>query len=200
MSQALGIQTVSNTTLYPPGDMDINSVNKLNNYKLWKMLWRNLIGPWDREWQKRRRRSLPRMRNQGRLLWRGDSNTNTRRMRRHIWEVFQTEKNSQCKDCGHELLGNLKNSLVQQPSQVVRWSSSCFVIGVQLLRVCVLVTSVVSDSATIRTVAHQVPVCGILQARIMEWVVISSCRGSFWHRNWIHVSHTPWISKRVLYH
>ena len=53
-----------------------------------------------------------------------------------------------------------------------------------------LVTSVMSDSATLRTVVHQVPVCGILQARIMEWVVISSCRGSFWHRNWIHVSHT----------
>ena len=33
-------------------------------------------------------------------------------------------KNSQCKDCDHELLGNLKHSLVQLPSQMVKWSSS----------------------------------------------------------------------------
>ena len=31
-------------------------------------------------------------------------------------------------------------------------------------------------------------VCGILQAGILEWVVIPFSRGSFWPRDWTHVS------------
>ena len=38
---------------------------------------------------------------------------------------------------------------------------------------CCYVTSVVSDSVTPQTAAHQAPVCGILQARILRWVAIS---------------------------
>ena len=38
---------------------------------------------------------------------------------------------------------------------------------------------------------------GILQARILEWVAIPSCRGSSWPRDWTHVS---CIGGRMLYH
>ena len=37
----------------------------------------------------------------------------------------------------------------------------------------------------------------ILQARILEWVVTSSCKGSSWHRDWTHVS---CIGRQILYH
>ena len=32
---------------------------------------------------------------------------------------------------------------------------------------------------------------GILQARILEWIAMSSPKGSFWPRDWTHVSMTP---------
>ena len=38
---------------------------------------------------------------------------------------------------------------------------------------------------------------GISQTRILEWVVISSARGSSWPRDWTYVSY---ISRRILYH
>ena len=63
--------------------------------------------------------------------------------------------------------------------------------------VCVLVRSVVSDSATYGLVAHQAPLSrlwkgihGILQARILEWVAISFSRGSSQPRHWTWVSCT----------
>ena len=39
-------------------------------------------------------------------------------------------------------------------------------------------------------------VCGIPQARILEWVAISFSRGSSWPRNWTHVS---WHCRQILY-
>ena len=42
--------------------------------------------------------------------------------------------------------------------------------------------------ATLWTVAHQTPIHGILQARILEWVAVSSSRESSQPRNWICVS------------
>ena len=63
---------------------------------------------------------------------------------------------------------------------------------------CVLSRSIVSDSATPRTVAHQAPLSiGILQARILEWVAMSSSRGSSQPRAQTHgLSH----SRQILYH
>ena len=43
--------------------------------------------------------------------------------------------------------------------------------------------------ATPRTAAHQAPLLGILQARILECVAIPFSRGSSWPRDWIFVSH-----------
>ena len=40
----------------------------------------------------------------------------------------------------------------------------------------------------------------ILQAKILEWVAISSSRGSSWPRNQTWVSYISWICKWVLYH
>ena len=41
---------------------------------------------------------------------------------------------------------------------------------------------------------------GILQARILEWVAISSSRGSSRPRNWTLVSCVSYIGSRILYH
>ena len=46
------------------------------------------------------------------------------------------------------------------------------------------------------TVAHQAPLCGIFQARILEWVAISSSRGTSWPRD---PSHLSWVGRWVLY-
>ena len=43
-------------------------------------------------------------------------------------------------------------------------------------------------------------VSGIFQARILEWVAISSSRGSSWPRDWTQVSCISWISRQILYH
>ena len=49
--------------------------------------------------------------------------------------------------------------------------------------------SVVSDSATSSTVAHQAPLSmGILQARILEWVAMPSSRGSSQPRDQTQIS------------
>ena len=40
-------------------------------------------------------------------------------------------------------------------------------------------------------------VCGILQARILEWVAISFSRGSSWSRDWTQISG---IGRWILYH
>ena len=50
------------------------------------------------------------------------------------------------------------------------------------------------------TVAHQVSVHGISQARILEWVAISSSRGSSQPRNQIHASCVSCIGRWILYH
>ena len=43
------------------------------------------------------------------------------------------------------------------------------------------------------TVACQAPLSmGILQARILEWVVVSSSRGSSGPRDWTHISYVSW--------
>ena len=41
---------------------------------------------------------------------------------------------------------------------------------------------------------------GILQARILEWVAMPSCRGSSRPRDRTHVSHVSCIGRRGLYH
>ena len=43
-------------------------------------------------------------------------------------------------------------------------------------------------------------VYGIPQARILEWVVMPSSRGSSWPRDWTHVSYVSCIGRWVLYH
>ena len=40
---------------------------------------------------------------------------------------------------------------------------------------------------------------GILQTRTLEWVVISSSRGSSWLRDWTHISYVSCIGRWVLY-
>ena len=63
------------------------------------------------------------------------------------------------------------------------------------------VCSVVSDSCS--PVDCSSPgsfVHGIFQARILEWVAISSSRGSSWPKNQTHVSGVSRIGRWILYH
>ena len=43
-------------------------------------------------------------------------------------------------------------------------------------------------------------VCGILQAKILEWVAMPCSRGSSWPRDWTFISYVSCIGRRVLYH
>ena len=43
-------------------------------------------------------------------------------------------------------------------------------------------------------------VCGSFQVRILEWVAISSSRGSFWPRDRIRVSCASCTGRQILYH
>ena len=65
---------------------------------------------------------------------------------------------------------------------IIRWERSLLCCAESLSRVWLFVTP--------WTVAHQPPLSmGILQARILEWVAISSSRGSSQPRDWTQVSH-----------
>ena len=57
-----------------------------------------------------------------------------------------------------------------------------------------LVTKCVWLFATPWAIAHQVP---LSQARMLEWVAISSSRGSSWPWDWTHIS---CVGRRTLYH
>ena len=63
---------------------------------------------------------------------------------------------------------------------------------------CLVSKSCLTLFVALWTVAHQgSSVHGSFQARILEWVVISSSRGSSQPRGWTHVS---WIDRRIVYH
>ena len=54
---------------------------------------------------------------------------------------------------------------------------------------------------TLWPIAPQVPLSmGILPARILEWVAMPSSRGSFWPRDWTHVSYISCNGRWLLYH
>ena len=54
--------------------------------------------------------------------------------------------------------------------------------------------------APLGTIAHQAPLSmGILQARIPEWVVLPSSRGSSWPRDQTGISYVACIGRWVLY-
>ena len=66
---------------------------------------------------------------------------------------------------------------------------------------CLLSGSVVSDSSDPMDCSPPgSSIHGILQARILEWVAISSSRGSSQHRDQTHVSCVSCIGRWVLYH
>ena len=73
--------------------------------------------------------------------------------------------------------------------------------GLRSCSACVLSCfSRVQLFATPWTVAHQTPVHGILQARILEWVALPSSRGSSQLKDWNCISYVSCIGRWVLYH
>ena len=80
------------------------------------------------------------------------------------------------------------------------WKLSCHRAHDLLCRLCLVslrccfCSSVTQSCLTLYSVACSPPgfsVHGIFQARILEWVAVSSFRGSSWSRNWTHVSASP---------
>ena len=62
---------------------------------------------------------------------------------------------------------------------ILHFSDQCFIVfSVQVFHRLGLVTKLCSTPVIPWSVAHQAPVCGILQARILKWVAISFSRGS----------------------
>ena len=51
---------------------------------------------------------------------------------------------------------------------------------------------------TVTRLGSSVP--GILQARILEWVAISSSKGSSWPRDQTHISYLSYTGRQILYH
>ena len=66
---------------------------------------------------------------------------------------------------------------------------------------CFYVCSVMSDSATSRTISSAgYSLHRVSQARILEWVAIFYSRGSSWPRDQTHISLISCIGKWILYH
>ena len=65
------------------------------------------------------------------------------------------------------------------------------------LCVCMCALSCVQLFVTPWTIACQLLCPWNFQARILEWVAISSSKGSPWSRHWTHIS---FISRQILYH
>ena len=85
--------------------------------------------------------------------------------------------------------------VVMQNKRRWHFKSIIFWFAVSLCVHACQVTSVVSNSATLWTVAHQ----GILQTRILEWVAMLSSRGYSWPRGWMCISYVSCIGRWVLY-
>ena len=79
------------------------------------------------------------------------------------------------------------------PSQILRstWLGYLVLSHFSLVWLCVTLQTVSPPGSSIH---------GMLQARILEWVVMLSFRGSSLPRDWTHVSSVPCIGRRVLYH
>ena len=68
-----------------------------------------------------------------------------------------------------------------------------------MLLCCANLLSRVRLFVTLWTVARQAPVYGVLQARILEWVAMTSSRGSSKLRDQTHVSYVSCIDRQILY-
>ena len=80
--------------------------------------------------------------------------------------------------------------LFKQWSLWLQWQEKDMLLNSTLCMWYMLCCSVMSNSATSWTVAYQAPLSmGILQARILEWVAMSSSRGSSQPRDQTQVSH-----------
>ena len=81
--------------------------------------------------------------------------------------------------------------------QLFLWFVSC-----SICRLCVC--SVAQSRLTLFEPMNCIPsgssVYGILQARILEWVAVPSCRGFSQPRDRTHISRVSCIGRRVLYH
>ena len=97
-----------------------------------------------------------------------------------------------------------------------RAAGNCFFLVYQLVQISVsklLVIDVWCGIVHAKSLQLCVPLCdavdchppsssvhGILQARILQWVAMVSCRGSSWPRDWNCISCVSFIGRQILYH
>ena len=79
-------------------------------------------------------------------------------------------------------------------------NAQCIAVFPLCVYMCTELLSCVQLFATPWTVAHQAPVHGIFQARILEWVAISFFRRSSWPRDQTHISCISYTGRWILYH
>ena len=85
--------------------------------------------------------------------------------------------------------GEEHNSTLNMFDEWVQWMNMC-----GFTRLCLTVWDL-RDCSPSSCSVH-----GIIPARILEWVVISSSGGSSWPRDWTHISCVSCIGRRILYH
>ena len=85
--------------------------------------------------------------------------------------------------------GTEQDSVVFAPRALCLWKSLCACAQVHLTLGNPMDCSLSGSS-----------VHGISQARILEWVAISSSRESSWSRHWTHISRISCIGRRILYY
>ena len=70
---------------------------------------------------------------------------------------------------------------------------------VQLINMCVPAQSCLTLCNPMNCGPPASSIHGILQSKVLEWVAISSSRGSSWPRAWTQVSYISFIGRQVLY-
>ena len=100
------------------------------------------------------------------------------------------------KSISNECCRGLKCTMLQPLWRTV-WKFIFLKLGIKLLCVCTYSLSCGWHFVTLWTVALQAPLSmGFFQARILEQIFISSSKGFFQHRDWIHVSWVSCITRR----
>ena len=98
-----------------------------------------------------------------------------------------------------------ENRAVSQTAEWGSWDHEELIVCSKTtnLRVCVHAKSLQSCSIFCDPMDYSPPgssAHGILQARILEWVAMPSCSGSFWLRDWTRISYVSCIVRWLLYH
>ena len=119
----------------------------------------------------------------------------------HFWRAGIPEDWCPCWLIWQEVLhfspGRVSKSNSWMPSDLLWPSLSSLVICTVLVAVCAQACMTLCDPMDCSPPGSTIQ--GIFQARILEWVAVSSSRGSSWTREWTHVFCISCIGRWILY-